>query len=233
MPKITYELNGGEFEDFDMQFVTLEEMRDVLDVPHKKGYEFDGFYTDQALTIKYDEKSDITRDITLYAKWNKFYTITFDTVGGKAVGNLFVSDGDTRIELPKQVEKVGYIFKGWRIVGTDTIVNDVFTIESGVHKDYTFEAVYYEGYVVNIYCLGYDSNSNIRFNLVKTITISHSLKEDYTFEEFYKNLGQMYKGLTTFDGIYIDETLTTLLSSYPLDNMNLYFKDKVTMYSTK
>mgnify|MGYP004630412369 CR=1 FL=1 len=39
--------------------------------PEKEGYAFGGWYTDKALTKKYDFDSKVTKDFTLYAKWVK------------------------------------------------------------------------------------------------------------------------------------------------------------------
>lgn len=42
---------------------------DVIPQPTKTGYSFDGWYSDEELTIKYDDTKEVTSNITLYAKW--------------------------------------------------------------------------------------------------------------------------------------------------------------------
>lgn len=55
-----------------------------LENPTRSSYSFAGWYTDEAFTEPFDEKTPITDDITLYAKWSrigtatKTYTVTFD-----------------------------------------------------------------------------------------------------------------------------------------------------------
>ncbi len=44
---------------------------DSIKIPTKEGYEFDGWYTDEALTIKADPAAKITSNTTLYAKWTE------------------------------------------------------------------------------------------------------------------------------------------------------------------
>ncbi len=41
------------------------------EAPEKEGYTFMGWYTDEALTEKYDFNSKVTKNIILYAKWDK------------------------------------------------------------------------------------------------------------------------------------------------------------------
>ncbi len=40
----------------------------LIAIPTKEGYEFDGWYTDEALTVKADPAAKITSNTTLYAK---------------------------------------------------------------------------------------------------------------------------------------------------------------------
>ena len=76
----------------------------------KKGYTFDGWYTDKNFTEKVAFPYEVTRAQTLYAKWKKnTYTVHFETDGGTAVGDMIVSV----IERAPSTEKKGYTFDGW------------------------------------------------------------------------------------------------------------------------
>lgn len=46
--------------------------------PTKEGYLFEGWYTEQTMTNRFDFYTPITKDITLYAKWMDISSITFD-----------------------------------------------------------------------------------------------------------------------------------------------------------
>ncbi len=83
--------------------------------PTREGYRFDGWYTDPECKTAYDfENSKVEEDLTLYAKWVKTATITFDTADGEEVTKLTV-DAGTEIsssDLPLVVRD-HYRFRGW------------------------------------------------------------------------------------------------------------------------
>ena len=54
----------------------------------------------------------ITEDITLYAVWGTAYTVTFDTQGGSAIPEQYVSP-DTSARNPDSPTREGYNFVGW------------------------------------------------------------------------------------------------------------------------
>ncbi len=54
----------------------------------------------------------ITEDITLYAVWGTVYTVTFDTQGGSAIPEQYVSP-DTSARNPDSPTREGYNFVGW------------------------------------------------------------------------------------------------------------------------
>ncbi|MCQ2576462.1 MAG: InlB B-repeat-containing protein [Treponema sp.] len=77
--------------------------------PKKEGYEFAGWYTDRECTNEFfsyepiyapnspngyvrDKIGQLTGDITLYAKWVKLFTITFDTNGGTPLQEYIYSN---------------------------------------------------------------------------------------------------------------------------------------------
>ncbi len=64
---VTFNTNGGSSVDP----VEVDEGSTVAEptAPTLDGYTFDGWYTDSALTTAFDFSTDITADITLYAKW--------------------------------------------------------------------------------------------------------------------------------------------------------------------
>src|SRR5690606_26452328 len=75
-------------ETFEVSFDTLVEDETVvaypvyrfagdklryLPTPVREGYTFEGWYTDEALTEEFVAGTEITEDITLYAKWEEIY----------------------------------------------------------------------------------------------------------------------------------------------------------------
>ena len=86
---ITYELNGGVNHSKNPYSFTEDEMV-ALREPTRDGYKFVGWYetanfSGEAIKIWYE--GDKTANVTLYAKWEKVYTITFDANGGSGEMN--------------------------------------------------------------------------------------------------------------------------------------------------
>jgi len=95
------------------------------DPPARQGYNFDGWFSDEALTDPYDFESPVNENITLYAKWtrNPVHTVTFDSNGGNAVGEQYVEDGYTAFR-PADPHKQGGIFSGWYLDAALTVPYD-------------------------------------------------------------------------------------------------------------
>ncbi|MBR1445177.1 MAG: S-layer homology domain-containing protein [Firmicutes bacterium] len=66
--RIWFDTNGGEAVDS----IEIQGDTKVSDIPKtsKFGYEFEGWYTDESLTIPFDDSKNVTSNMTLYAKWN-------------------------------------------------------------------------------------------------------------------------------------------------------------------
>lgn len=101
---------GGSFSDTD---------NDYAGNPTKQGYTFAGWYQDAVLQDgPYRQLSNITKNITLYAKWTADnYTITYDSNGGNAVDPKGYTI-QSQFALP-EVTREGYTFAGWKVVSTD------------------------------------------------------------------------------------------------------------------
>ncbi|MGE9883566.1 InlB B-repeat-containing protein [Blautia obeum] len=84
--------------------------------PTKDGHTFTGWYTDEALTNRYDFTNPVTRDLTLYARFEPLtYTITYNggegstgsiAAGTKTYGDPFTLSSDT-------FTREGYVQIGW------------------------------------------------------------------------------------------------------------------------
>ena len=67
----TVTFNTGDKKDAITKQIKQNETVAKPKNPEKEGYVFGGWYTDKALTKKYDFDSKVTKDFTLYAKWVK------------------------------------------------------------------------------------------------------------------------------------------------------------------
>ena len=82
--KVNFNTNGGS--NISPQYVDLDKTAtDPEEIPTKENYVFGGWYSDSALTQKYDFTSPVTTDITLYAKW-----VNYGRTESKTPKNSFV-----------------------------------------------------------------------------------------------------------------------------------------------
>ena len=79
----------------------------------EEGYTFDGWYTDDTYTTKFDFTQPIKRNTTVYAKWtaNDYY-VSFITEHGDAPASQNVTYNGTADD-PGKLSAEGYTFIGW------------------------------------------------------------------------------------------------------------------------
>lgn len=86
---------------------------DKLTIPQVEGYTFDGWYTDDTYSTKFDFTQPIKRNTTVYAKWTaKDYEVSFVTEHGDAPTSQNVKYNGTADDPGKLTEE-GYTFIGW------------------------------------------------------------------------------------------------------------------------
>ena len=100
--------------------------------PTKSGYEFDGWFIEDA---QYDFEAEITANITLKAKWCIVYTVIFDSTGGSSVTSQKVREGSTAT-VPAIPTKSGYDFLAW------TLDDTPYAFTTKVTADITLKATW-------------------------------------------------------------------------------------------
>ena len=81
--------------------------------PTAKGWRFDGWYTDEKCTARYNFDKAVTANTTLYAKWTQLFTLTFETNGGTKIDSVEAPDGSLVYLGSYKPTKSGYYFVGW------------------------------------------------------------------------------------------------------------------------
>lgn len=128
---IHFNTNGGS--TIPDQTVEAGKLPTTPDNPTKDGYTFAGWYTDEALTTPFSFTSQLSSDVTLYAKWSNTkpsFTIDF-TVDGQKVDSQTVAEGG-KINLSKDPTKDGYKFLGWYTAAEG---GDKVTADTPISKD--------------------------------------------------------------------------------------------------
>jgi uncharacterized repeat protein (TIGR02543 family) len=114
-------------------------------VPTKPKYEFIGWYEDSALTAEFDITTEITENITLYAKWNQVSaSVTFNSRQGSSVPDQSVKVGEL-VTLPEPPTRNNYVFEYWC---TDTAAENEYNFSAPVAGDLTLYAKWRTVYTV-------------------------------------------------------------------------------------
>lgn len=100
---------SGWFTNSEDLTVTYDTAYVLPTAPEKEGYNFTGWYTDEACTKKY-YGTTVTADTTLYAGYKKkTFTVTLDTDGATETTTVEYNEAAS---LPTKT-KTGYNFLGW------------------------------------------------------------------------------------------------------------------------
>lgn len=113
-------------------------------------FAFYGWFKDAECTDDWDFTQDTltAATVTLYAKWDRVRTVTFDANGGTVTpGNMKTTAKGKLSSLPTPV-RTGYKFQGWYIskTGTTQITTDtVFNVDATVYAKWSGYAVVVAG----------------------------------------------------------------------------------------
>ena len=126
--QVTFDLDGGEINGSSIYSVKVNNDETVGKPtdPVKDGYRFSGWYKDTNFNKQFDfDNEKIVDDMTIYAKYNKEYTVMI--YNGNAV-NLTDSkaiEGEI-VTIEADDANTGMIFDKWNVLGNYTITfNDV------------------------------------------------------------------------------------------------------------
>ena len=188
--KITYNLGGGKNNSGNpATFKTNAEV--TLKNPTKSGYTFKGWYSDSGYKTKVTKIAKGTaKNITLYAKWEKAYTVTYKLNSGTNNStNPKTFTATTATFTLKNPTRKGYTFKGW--YSDAKFKTKVTKITKGTKKNITL----YAKWAINTYKITYKLNSgkNNAKNpksykvTTATITLKNPTRKGYTFKGWYSD----------------------------------------------
>ena len=123
---LTYDSNGGSTCSPASKSVEKGESWGTLCTPTKTGYTFDGWNTKKDGTGNVvTSSSEVTGNITVYAKWNTNYTITYNTNGGTACNpTTLTQESGKKWGTLCTTTKTGYTFAGWKDQSGNTVTKD-------------------------------------------------------------------------------------------------------------
>ena len=216
---INYHLDGGVNSDANPATFTLED-EVLFDAPTKAGYEFLGWYADEAFTNVLEKVEKGTKaDVDVYAKWNAFgFVINYHLDGG--VNNesnpaTFTVEDEVVLSAPT---KAGYNFLGWYADSEYTVVLEKVAVGTSSNVD-----AYAKWEVVNY---------NINYNLDGG-TNNESNPATFTVEDEVV-FGDPTKVGYNFLGWYADSEYTVVLEKVAVGtsaDVNAYAKWELANYN--
>ena len=215
--KITYVLNDGDNNPANPETYTKYSDTIRLQDPTRKGYSFEGWYSNSKMTKKVTKiASGSTGNVKLYAKWEKeTYKITYKLDGGKNSKNNPKSyQVTTKTFKLKTPTKKGYDFKGW--YSDKAFTKKVSSIKQGSAGKVTLYAKWTPETYKITYKLngGKNTSKNPKTYTVESskITLKSPTRSGYKFVGWYSN-----KSLTK---------KVTKIASGSTGNVTLYAKWK-------
>lgn len=109
---------GTDYPSTVLQSMTLfvkdgEKLAIPDPAPTRDGYRLAGWTTDEARQTDYTADASVTHDLTLYAKWVKTWTVTFDTQDGTPVTTQIVDDNSHATVPNPAPARDEYKLTGW------------------------------------------------------------------------------------------------------------------------
>lgn len=129
----------GNESSIPAQHIKYSKMAEKPADPIRSKYRFDGWYKDSTYTDEYDFATEVTANITLYAKWVlEVATITYNSKNGSLVIPQEVTVGE-KTTAPTPPTRNGYIFNKWCIDYECTIE---FNFDTAITENITLYAAW-------------------------------------------------------------------------------------------
>jgi len=216
---IIYHMNGGLNSEYNPYSYTINS-NFFLEDPYRKGYEFQGWYTDSLYTNKITRiTTGSSENIELYAKWSIIsYSISYKLDGGE---NSPENPDNYRIDSAKVLlpaTKTGYTFGGWYLDSAKT--QKISRIASGN----TGEMTLYAKWNINTYTVIFLNYDNHRID-TQTVPYGGEAEEPevperdgYTFigwNTAFDNITSDTEVYATYEKIDAEENIASMRHANP------------------
>lgn len=208
----------------------------------KTYYTFVAWYKDPNFSQRFYFDTEITSDITLYAKWTPINTtvkfVDFDGVGyvfdayGNAIDDCVANiDSEFKVSAP-DAYKEGYTFNGWYLNGKKI---DLDSYDKFKPNDNGY--ILCASWTVNEYTVTYMLNGKTyateKYNFGESITTLNVNVEGYDFSGWKLEVGDIFATMPAYD-ITVHGTLTAIeyFITYYVDG-SLYYTSDAYHYGDK
>ena len=174
------------------QTITSGEKATEPTAPTATGYTFGGWYKESACTNKFDFNTEITADITLYAKWAPItYTVSFDKNSGSGTMNSQTFTYDAAQNLTaNSFTRTGYTFNSWNTKADGS--GDSYTNSQSVKNlasTNNATITLYAQWKINTFTVTFDknggtgtmTNQTFTYNVAQNLTANSFTHTGYAF----------------------------------------------------
>jgi uncharacterized repeat protein (TIGR02543 family) len=161
--------------------------------PTKEGFVFGGWHRDTSCKVPFTETSKVTKDITLYAKWEEFQLVAYSLEAAYIGDALYVNDG-----IPKESIRVIAMYNDnvARLVDDftytpNTILQEGANVITVSYEDLNAAVVIETGNPAKTYTITFDSCGGNEIESIKnitwgdTVTLPKAVKSGAEFEGWY------------------------------------------------
>lgn len=214
--RVSFDSMGGSVVE-SITGVAKGETITLPNPPTKEGFVFGGWYRDTSCKVPFTETSKVTKDITLYAKWEEFQLIPYSLEAAYIGEALYVNDG-----IPKESIRVIAMYNDSvaRMVDDftytpNTILQEGANVITVSFEDLNAAVVIETGVPGKKYTITFDSCGGNEIADIQNITWGDTV-----------TLPKAVKTGAIFEGWYTSKDYTTEFTEkdYVTSDMTLYAK---------
>lgn len=184
---ISFETKGGSL--IEDQIVSQDKKIVKPGDPIKAGYHFNSWYKEKECIVEWDFDTIITKDLTLYAKWEPIkYSVNYNLYGGTGAVNPTTYTIETEAFSLKSPSRKGYSFAGW--YSDLSYRQKVDMISKGTTGNKTLYAKWLPIAYGITYNLNKGKNSNSNpgsFTIETNIELKNPIRKGYMFSGWYSD----------------------------------------------
>lgn len=174
--------NSNGAEAIDNQYYGVGDKLN-LPQPEREGYLFLGWETTEGDNFSASVMPN--NDVTLVARWEKLYSLTFNSNGGTTYPMEYKRAGST-ISLPTPVRS-GYEFVAWKTTSGTTFTEAIMPA-----RDLVLVAAWNKIYNITFVSNGGSAARSINKTAGSAIMLPQSVKSGYTFDGWYTAAGERF-----------------------------------------
>ncbi|MDE6312421.1 MAG: InlB B-repeat-containing protein [Lachnospiraceae bacterium] len=156
--RVSFDSMGGSLVE-SISGVAKGETITLPSEPTKEGYIFGGWYRDTSCKVRFTEKSKITKDTTLYAKWEEFQLVPYSLEAAYVGPSLYLGDAipqDSIRVIAMYNDNVARLVDDFTYT-PDTILQDGLNVITVTHENLNASVVIEAGVPGTRYTVTFDS----------------------------------------------------------------------------